>query len=492
MDVTTESGIVSGLQIDGLHYFRNIPFAAPPFGDLRFLPPQPAEKWDGVRDGTKAGPAVPQPISKTDPLGPLYGPPETGEDCLTLEVWTPDPGNAGLPVMVHIHGGAYVTGTGSVIGYSGKNFARDGIVHVGINYRLGIDGFLYLGEGRDNLGLRDQTAALEWVQRNVAKFGGDPARVTIFGQSGGGVSVMLNLAMPASQGLFAQAIAQSGCSMPSVDVDEAARLTRQVARRLKIAPTAEGFASLSLARTTAAAEKTLTSFALGLVRSDPRALLISAFRAVHGTPTLPTNAFDSAGTIPGVPLLAGTARNESGPFVEGIADLGPGLGPLVTRGIRRALRMDKQMERAYREGPRQLTRRSDIVEAAWTDWAFRIPTIRLLEARPEPSWLYEFRWQDARRRPATGSFHGIDVPFSRDLLADVVGLGEAGWPVFGPTPPQELATDMHSAWVSFAKTGNPGWSHYETVERLTKIFDAPSELLSDAAGVERLAWHGKR
>jgi carboxylesterase type B len=154
--------------------------------------------------------------------------------------------------------------------------------------------------------------------------------------------------------------------------------------------------------------------------------------------------------------------------------------------------MDKQMERAYREGPRQLTRRSDIVEAAWTDWAFRIPTIRLLEARPEPSWLYEFRWQDARRRPATGSFHGIDVPFSRDLLADVVGLGEAGWPVFGPTPPQELATDMHSAWVSFAKTGNPGWSHYETVERLTKIFDAPSELLSDAAGVERLAWHGKR
>ena len=492
MNVTTDSGTVSGLEVDGLHHFRNIPFAAPPFGARRFLPPMPVEKWDGVRDGTKPGPAAPQPIDEKDPLGPLYAPPATGEDCLTLEVWTPDPGSAGLPVMVHIHGGAYVSGTGSVIGYSGRHFARDGVVHVGINYRLGIDGFLYLGEGHDNLGLRDQTAALEWVQRNIARFGGDPARVTIFGQSGGGVSVMLNLAMPASRGLFAQAIAQSGCSMPSVDADEAARLTRQVARRLRIDPTPEGFSTLSLDRTIAAAQKTVTSFALGLLRSDPRALLISAFRAVHGTETLPANAFESAGTAPSVPLVAGTARNETGPFVDGIGALGPGLAPLVTRGIRRALRMDKTMERAYREGPRQIARRTDLVEAAWTDWAFRIPTIRLVEARPETSWLYEFRWQDENRRPGTGSLHGIDVPFSRDLLDDVIALGEPGRSIFGTAPSQAVATDMHSAWVAFAKTGDPGWPRYEIGARLTKIFDTESSVIPDAAGVERIAWEGRR
>jgi para-nitrobenzyl esterase len=492
MNVTTENGIVSGLEIDGLHWFRNIPFAAPPFGANRYLPPRPAPRWDGVRNGTIAGPAAPQPINEKDPLGPLYSPPSTGEDCLTLEVWTPDPGRAGLPVMVHIHGGAYVGGAGSLLGYSGRNFARDGIVHVGVNYRLGLDGFLYLGEGRENLGLRDQVAALEWVQRNIAKFGGDPSRVTIFGQSGGGVSVMLNLAMPASRGLFAQAIAQSGCSMPSVDADEASRFTRQVAKSLRVDPTPEGLASVSLERTTAAATKAMTRFALGLLRSDPRPLLISPFRAVHGTGTLPTNPLDAAGGTPGVPLVAGTARNDMGPIVDGITALGPGIAPLINRGLYRALGIDDELAAAYRDGPRRIDRRATLVEAAWTDWGFRIPTIRLLDARPEPSWLYEFRWQSELRAPATGALHGIDVPFSRDTLEDVLDVGEPAVAVFGRHPAQEVATDMHSAWVAFATNGNPGWPRYEARDRLTKIFDTPGEVVSDAAGVERRAWDGRR
>jgi para-nitrobenzyl esterase len=492
VNVTTEGGTISGVETGGLHLFRNIPYAAPPFGSRRFLPPQPVENWDGVRDGARSGPAAPQPIAEKDPLGPLYSPADTGEDCLTLEIWTPDPGHAGLPVMVHIHGGAYVGGAGSLLGYSGRKFARDGIVHVGINYRLGIDGFLYLGEGRENLGLRDQVAALEWVQRNIAKFGGDPSRVTIFGQSGGGVSVMLNLAMPASQGLFAAAIAQSGCSMPSIDAGEATRFTRQVAKRLRIEPTAEAFSTVSLERTTVAATRAMTRFALGLLRSDPRSLLISPFRAVHGTGTLPVNPFEAAGTTPSVPLVAGTARNDTGPIVEGIAALGPGIAPLITRGLRRALRIDGAMAAAYRNGPRHIRTRSELVEAAWTDWGFRIPTIRLLDARPEPSWLYEFRWQSDLRAANTGAFHGIDVPFSRDTLDDVIALGEPARAVFGNHPSQEVATAMHSAWVAFATTGDPGWPQYETPTRSTMIFDAPGQVLSDAAGVERVAWDGKR
>jgi para-nitrobenzyl esterase len=491
MKVKTENGAIRGLEIGGLYYFRNIPFAAPPFGERRFLPPVAAENWEGVRDGTKPGPAAPQPHQE-DPLAALYTVTETGEDCLTLEVWTPDPGAAALPVLVHIHGGGYVSGAGSLPGYSGRNFARDGVVHVGINYRLGIEGFLYLGEGRENLGLRDQVLALEWVQRNIAAFGGDPARVTIFGQSGGGVSVMLNLAMPASRGLFARAIAQSGCSMPSVDADEAMRVTRQVARGLGVAPTPEGLSSVSLERTSAAARKALTRFALGLLRSDRRSLLISAFRAVHGTGTLPTNAFESAGLAPSVPLLAGTTRNDAGPFVKVIAGLGPGIAPLVRRGLRRALEIDRTMAAAYRDGPRHIDRLSPLIEAAWTDWGFRIPTIRLLEARPEPSWLYEFRWQAEGHPPASGSDHAIDLPFVRDDLDAIVAQGEAARPLFGAEPPRDLARIMHAAWVDFATTGDPGWPRYDLNQRLTMVFDTPTAVVPDAAGVEREAWVGRR
>jgi carboxylesterase type B len=490
--VTVETGAIRGLQVDGLHWYRNIPYAAPPFGPRRFLPPQRAENWDGVRDGTRPGPGAPQP-AEVNPLSELYTVKTTGEDCLTLEVWTPDPGAAGLPVAVHIHGGAYMYGAGSLPGYSGKNFARDGVVHVGINYRLGIDGFLYLGEGHDNLGLRDQTAALEWVQRNIAAFGGDPSRVTIYGQSGGAVSVMFQLALPASRGLFGQAIAQSGCSMASVDADEAMRVTRQVAKKLGVAPTAEGFSGIPLDRTMKASYGALTRFAgMGLALGDRRSLLLSPFRGVHNTEVLPRNPAESAGTFPGVPLIAGTARNEMAPLIGGINQALPALAPFVRRGLKRALRMDRTMIDGYRNGPRHVTGLAALVEAGWTDWGFRIPTIRLLEARPEPSWLYEFHWQPEELPENTASIHAIDVPFIRDDLQAILDQGEAGVPIFGSHPPQELATAMHNAAVGFMTTGDPDWPKYDTVNRSTMIFDTPTAVVSDVAGVERELWEGHR
>lgn len=489
--VRTENGLVQGLEIDGLHHFRGIPYAAPPFGPRRFLPPQRAEDWDGVRDATEPGPAAPQPTEE-NPLGAIYVAPETGEDCLTVEVWTPDPGAAGLPVVVHIHGGGYTYGAGSLPGYSGKNFARDGVVHVGINYRLGIDGFLYLGEGHDNLGLRDQSAALAWVQRNIAAFGGDPARVTIFGQSGGGVSVMNHLALPASRGAFAGAIAQSGCPMASVDADEAFRVTRRVARDLGVAPTVAGLSPISLERTAAASFKALKRYALGLVRGDRRALLLSPFRGVHGTEFLPANPVRTAGSSPGVPLLAGTAVNEAGPLIEGIAAVAGPVAPLIRLGLRRTLGLDGPTVRAYREGPRRVRGLAALVEAGWTDWAFRIPTIRLLEARPEPSWLYEFRWQREGIPPFSGSFHAIDLPFVRDDLETVMALGKPAADLFGAAPPADLARRVHADFVRFATTGDPGWPRYDQAERSTLVYDTDSGVVQDAAGTERAAWDGRR
>jgi para-nitrobenzyl esterase len=489
--VRTENGVIEGLEVDGLHFYRNIPFAAAPFGANRFRPPQPVANWDGVRDATKPGPAAPQPRDES-PLAPLYDPPETGEDCLTLEVWTPSPGKTGLPVMVHIHGGGYMSGAGSVHGYTGKNFARDGVVHVGINYRLGIDGFLYFGGEAENLGLQDQTAALRWVQRNIAAFGGDPSKVTIFGQSGGAVSVMLNLAMPASQGLFSQAIAQSGCSLPSVDPDEAFRVTKQTARKLGVAPTPDGFRDFTIEKTQSADRAAMIRYALGLLRADPIALLISPFRAVHGTPTLPLSPLACAGTFPSVPLLAGTIRNESGGLIDGIVQAAPAAAPFIRRGIRRALRLNRQTVDGYRNGPRHITRNSQLVEAAWCDWGFRIPTIRLVEKRPEPSWLYEFRWQNPARAPLSSAYHGLDHPFARDDLASMLALGPPAIDLFGENPPESLAGSFHGAFVQFAKTGDPGWPEYDLEKRMTMIFDEANHVEPDAAGVEREGWVGRR
>lgn len=489
--VRTEHGVVEGIESDGLHFFRDIPFAAPPFGRHRFRPPVPPEPWDGVRDGTRPGPAAPQPEGR-GLFGSVYAPPSIGEDCLTVEVCTPDPGAAGLPVMVHIHGGAYVYGAGSAPGYRGHTLARHGIVHVGINYRLGIDGFLYLGDGTDNLGLRDQTAALEWVQRNIAAFGGDSAQVTIFGQSGGAVSVFHHLAIPASRGLFTRAIAQSGHPAATVGPDEAMRITRQVARRLRVPATVEGLRDVPIARTVAATEAALLRFGRGIVVSDQRALLLSPFQAVHATEALPVSAGQLAktGTAPDVPLLTGTVRNEAVDIMTMVAN-SAWLAPLVRRGLRSALGIDRALRDAYRDGPRHVTDSSALVEAAWTDWAFRMPTLRFAAVRTAPTWIYEFHWQSVTRPPLLGASHGIDLCFVRDDVELVATAGEAGRDLLGARQPQSLATAMHTAWVRFATAGDPGWPRYETQERATMVFDAHSDIVSDAAGAERRAWEGR-
>lgn len=490
--VSTEHGTLDGAVEDGLHVFRAVPYAAPPFGPRRFLPPQPPEKWDGVRDATRAGVIAPQPITPDDPLAPVLAPTADtpmGEDCLTLEVWTPDPGAAGLPVVVHIHGGGYLTGSGSFAGYSGRTFARDGVVHVGVNYRLGIDGFLHLGDGHDNLGLRDQQFALEWVRRNIAAFGGDPDRVTILGQSGGAVSVMFQLAMPGSRGLFSRAIAQSGCSMASVDADEAARVTRMAARRLGVAATPEGFASVSLERTAATSQWLMVRFLLGFARGDARSLLLSPFRAVHGTELLPTSPLTAAADSD-VPLLTGTVRNETVNFVAALRGF-PVIGALALRGLRRTVGLDRAMVDAYRTGERHLTDRVELAEAAWSDWGFRIPTIRLVEERTAPSWLYEFRWEPSTARRGQSSFHGIEIPFTRDELALVDRLPATTRAMFAGAP-AALASEMHTAWVDFATTGDPGWPAYDDDKRPTMVYDTTSTVVGDAAGVEREAWRGRR
>src|SRR5512135_3904604 len=210
--VTTQYGEVRGSVADGVNTFKGIPYAAPPFGANRFQPPRPVEPWSGVRGALTYGPTPPH-LEFTPPIDKLL--PDAvipGEDCLNLNIWSPGLGSVGLPVMIWIPGGAFEHGSNALSWYDGSHFARDGVVCVTINYRLGAEGFLYLGDGIANLGLLDQIAALQWVQENITAFGGDPHNVTVFGQSAGACSIATLLSMPRARDLFRRVIAQSGAA----------------------------------------------------------------------------------------------------------------------------------------------------------------------------------------------------------------------------------------------------------------------------------------
>ena len=250
--VTTARGRLRGQTAGGVSAFKGIPYAAPPVGDARLSHPRPAAAWDGVRDALEFGPTAPKAgyMAPFDAL--LPEPAIPGDDYLNLNVWTPDPGGAGLPVMVWLHGGSFVNGSGAVPTYDGTAFARDGVVLVTLNYRLGAEGFLSLPDAPENRGLRDQIAALEWVGANIAAFGGDPGNVTLFGESAGAMSVASLLASPLAQGLFRRAILQSGAGHHALTAGTASRIAAAVAERLGVEPTRAGIASADPAALVAA------------------------------------------------------------------------------------------------------------------------------------------------------------------------------------------------------------------------------------------------
>ena len=213
MDVTepvvrTAGGLVRGRAKDGVAVFRGIPFAQPPVGDLRFAAPRPARPWDGVREAAAFGPPPPQSGFLLTPMSPA-APDADPDDWLTVNVFSPDLGAARLPVMVWIYGGAYRFGASSLLGYDGTPLARQNVVMVTFNHRIGVEGYAYLPGVPANRALLDQVAALRWVRENIAAFGGDPDRVTVFGESAGAGAIASLLVMPAAAGLFRRAIAQS-------------------------------------------------------------------------------------------------------------------------------------------------------------------------------------------------------------------------------------------------------------------------------------------
>ncbi|MDQ2650599.1 MAG: carboxylesterase family protein, partial [Actinomycetota bacterium] len=303
MITTTTGGKVEGRELgdgpDRILQFRSIPYAADTGGANRWRPAQPVAGWEGVRDCTEFGPTAPQPPS---PLETLLGaePLPQSEDCLSLTVTTPSV-DGNRPVMVWIHGGAFTAGTGATPWYDGESFARNGdVVVVSINYRLGVLGFLHVGHllgdeyaDSGSLGISDQIAALEWVRDNIASFGGDPTRVTVFGESAGGMSVSCLLGSPRAAGLFTTAIAQSGAASNVSTPDQAAEVTSAVLADLDLRETdAEQLLEVDLdrllaAQTSASAKLTATRGLGGLSATG------LPFQPVSHTRTLPQRPLEA-------------------------------------------------------------------------------------------------------------------------------------------------------------------------------------------------------
>jgi para-nitrobenzyl esterase len=466
-----QPGKVRGRIDDGAAVFLGIPFAAPPFGANRFAGPQPVAVWDGVRDAYTYLPTAPQPHRQ---FTLVPEPVMDGDDCLNLNVFTPDVGAAGLPVLVWIHGGGFTAGCNASPWYRGTRFARDGIVLVSVNYRLGAEGFLAMDGAPLNRGVRDWVAALEWVRDNIAAFGGDPDKVTIAGQSAGGVACAALLTCPPAQGLFRSAICMSGSRMGWASSDAARSFGRTLASELGVEPSRDALAAIDPSQIVGV-QDAATAAANRETRSDSVRLNFGPVIDGEYVVERPYEHLD-----PSLPVMLGATAEE---FNATVGNL-PG-GVDEARLERRLGRMglDDAAIRAYRTGmagaePWQ------ILGQAVTDSAFKAPALRLadaLSAAGGSAFLYDFEWKSSRKN--MGSVHCLDIPFAFDNL-DADGVVE----VTGPEPPQALADSVHSAWVRFIKDGDPGWDTYDRQRQPAMLFDETSKMVEDPWSLARQAW----
>lgn len=472
---TIASGAVRGTDLGGVLRFSGIPFAAAPFGVLRFAAPQAPASWDGVRDATRRGVIAPQPTPSPEELEkvlpgvdiqPLIGGDQTqGDDCLTLNIWTPTEARERLPVMVFIHGGAFTGGTGAADVYEGTAFARAGVVCVTINYRLGVEGFLPIPGAPTNLGLRDQIFALRWVRDNIAAFGGDPANVTIFGESAGAMSVANLVVSPLAQGLFRRAIVQSGHGDMVRPINVAQRLVAKTAKLLRVKPTLDGFKSRTPAEAVAALRKvSLPTARIDLRNPDGRepAFGLSRFLPVFGDDVLPQHPIAAlkSGAGANVELLIGTNTDEMNLYFvpSGVRrKIGKFLAHFVTK---RAEPKAREILKAYGIDDKG-KRPGDAFTEALTDLVFRLPARRFAAAHQGRTHVYDFSWRSPAYNGELGACHAIELPFVFNTLPTVAGARGLG----GEHPPQAVADRMTKLWADFARDGGLPWAEYSAASR---------------------------
>jgi para-nitrobenzyl esterase len=483
--VSTEAGKVRGRIADGAVSFLGIPYAAAPIGSLRFQAPQPHGMWDGIRDCSEYGPTAPQPVQRM-PLIPE--PLIDGDEYLNLNIFAPADASK-APVIVWIHGGGFISGCNRSPWFRGHRFAQDGVILVAINYRLGAEGFMPMRGAPGNRGVLDWIAALRWVGDNISAFGGDPANVTIAGQSAGAIACTYLATIPEAKGLFHRLIGMSGSIGFGMSEEAAGTIAATFREALGVSDDAAEMAAVPISRFIETQAKiggggeggelpmpNVIAGQMGqgllfqpvidgelITQSAARSIVEGAGADIPMMLSCTAHEFDFTTAIPDIPYTTD--------------DLAVGLGLLgfVPQDIEAytALRKDLSPTTA--------------IGRAVSDKYFRARTVEMAEIRisaPQPTFLSEFHWSPSPPVPgAFGACHCIDVPFAFDVLDD------PNVPRFcGNSPPRNLATRLHSSFVDFAKRGDPGWAPYREGSRLAMVFDASTAVWPDPFQGERAVW----
>ena len=492
--VTTALGQIEGVDLDGCERYAGIRYAKPPVGDRRFRPPEPVGPWEGVYDATEFGPAAPQP----PPLPGSFitsGELRTAEDCLFLNVYTPAADDGRRPVMVWIHGGAYTIGSGDL--YDGRTLVRRGdVVVVTLNYRLGVLGWLPLDHldpslaGSGNNGIRDQIEALRWVRANISAFGGDPANVTIFGESAGGGSVAALLAAPDAEGLYHKAIIQSGA--PAIAPPYKPDLLTTALLEALGDPSGgiDAFRTADPDRLVQAQIDTGSIELLGRDRDHAIDGSASGLRptvdgiVVHSSPAQIVAARGERN----VPLLIGTNEDEGTLFSLLLpSDVDDAE---IIAALPETITDPQAIAEAYagRSNGRRL-----IIDLM-TDAVFLVPSLRLADAQAAtsaPVWVYLFTWKTPVFGGLLGATHALELPFVWGAIDDPIWA-----PFVGEEPPAAVATAMQDAWLAFARTGDPNtpggavaWPRYDSQRRPTLEFGAEVKVVDDPNRTIREVWY---
>ncbi|RPF22652.1 carboxylesterase/lipase family protein [Myceligenerans xiligouense] len=472
---TTSLGVVVGSRdaSSGIDRYLGVPYAAAPTHERRFAYPVAHPGWQGVREATSMGATAPQA-----PYGPvssrfLAAAEVPGDEYLNLNIWAPE-GATGSPVMVWVHGGALAHGSNALDGYDGSAFARDGVVFVSINYRVGVEGFSVLDGAPLNIGLADVVAAFRWVRAEIAAFGGDPANITAVGQSAGATLLWALLARDDARSLMDRAILQSG-PPSAAEPPVASRLTRRIAKHLGVPATRAAFAEIPASRLSDA-EQTVTHGSTPIGGGLAYSLAIDA----ELVPRPPLESLRD-GAASGIPLLIGLTSEEYRLWLvpTGLVDR---LGFLPFALARLRYRVTSRIMRIYR-ALHPGAARGELLGHLAGDMLIGLPYMKIAKARATrgaPTHFYEFAW----RSPVAGlgAAHAVELGFVFDRL------DSADWEALsGPDAPQGLADEMHAAWVSFARTGEPGWSGWQEDESI-KVFDTEAPA-GDTPLVRRLrAW----
>lgn len=471
VDVRTAAGVVRGRWESGVAVFRGIPYAEPPFGPWRFAAPVPVMPWDGVREAITFGPPVPQAGHSGAVMSSVSGTVADGSgDCLTLNVWSPALGAAGLPVMVWIHGGRYLQGSSANPHHDGAMLAARGVVVVSMNYRVGAEGFAYIHGAPDNRGILDQVAALRWVQDNIAAFGGEPNTVTIFGQSAGAGSVAALLTMPMATGLFRRAIAQS---VPGtfLSLDLASAVAEVIAEELGARPATPELARFSPRALIDATETVIQQMPELVEAWGPMALTPTPFSPIVDGEIIAEAPWRAlvTGAARDIELLVGHTRDEYSLFnpyrraevpEEQVSARLDQLAPAIRRDAYRTEYPDANASQRY--------------ELLNSDWLFRMPTLHLADAQHSGgghAWMYELCWSFNRDE---GASHSLDLLLVFGTLSVDDVRNHASVLPNAAEELQRVSDRMRSDWVPFATSGDPGWPRYHPDTRTTRVYDSKS------------------